>query len=112
MQNMRKYLLLVIMAVILAVCTILSDFKPSHSKAVATDRNVVDDMVDIDEMVNLEYIIADSSLMDAKGDISWHPVNDKLIRIKKGNRYYLRMQTEKETVTSVTYRYDDNSNNK
>lgn len=96
----------------LALLTMLTACKQSPTKAITTDGKVIENMVDIDEMVNLEYIIADSSLMDAKGDISWHPVNDKLIRIKKGNRYYLRMQTEKETVTSVTYRYDDNSNNK
>ena len=96
----------------LALLTMLTACKQSPTKAITTDGKVMENMVDIDEMENLEYIIADSSLLDAKGDISWHPVNDKLIRIKKGNRYYLRMQTEKETVTSVTYRYDDNSNNK
>lgn len=96
----------------LALLTMLTACKQSPTKAITTDGKVMENMVDIDEMENLEYIIADSSLLDAKGDISWHPVNDKLIRIKKGNMYYLRMQTEKETVTSVTYRYDDNSNNK
>ena len=103
---MKRFVSFLILAAMMVGC------KPNSTKAVSTDQEVVDDMVDFDEMVNLEYIIADSSLMDAKGDISWHPVNDKLIRIKKGNKYYLRMQTEKETVTSVTYRYDDNSNNK
>lgn len=103
---MKRFVYFLILAAMMVGC------KPNSTKAVSTDQEVVDDMVDFDEMVHLEHIIADSSLMDAKGDISWHPVNDKLIRIKKGNRYYLRMQTEKETVTSVTYRYDDNSNNK
>lgn len=104
---MNKSIIIAILGVALLSC------KSSNKQPVlGTKDSVTEDMVDIDEMVNLEYIIADSSLMDAKGDISWHPVNDKLIRIKKGNRYYLRMQTEKETVTSVTYRYDDNSNNK
>lgn len=102
---MKRFVSFLILAAMMVGC------KPNSTKAVPTDQEVVDDMVDIDEMVNLEYIIADSSLMDAKGDISWHPINDRLIRIKKGNRYYLRMQTEKETVTSVTYKYDDNSNN-
>lgn len=102
---MKRFVSFLILAAMMVGC------KPNSTKAVSTDQKVVDDMVDIDEMVNLEYIIADSSLMDAKGDISWHPINDRLIRIKKGNRYYLRMQTEKETVTSVTYKYDDNSNN-
>lgn len=95
----------------LALLTMLTACKQSPTKAVTTDGKVMEDMADIDEMVNLEYIIADSSLLDAKGDISWHPLNDKLIRIKKGNKYYLRLQTEKETVTSVTYKYDDNDSN-
>lgn len=96
----------------LALLTMLTACKQSPTKAVTTDGEVMENMVDIDEMVNLEYIIADSSLLDAKGDISWHPLNDKLIRIKKGNKYYLRLQTEKETVTSVTYKYDNDSNDK
>lgn len=103
---MKRFVYFLILAAMMVGC------KSNSTKAVPTDQEVVDDMVDIDEMVNLEYIIADSSLMDVKGNISWHPINDRLIRIKKGNRYYLRMQTEKETVTSVTYKYDDNSNNK
>ncbi len=103
---MKRLVYFLILAAMMVGC------EPNSTKAVSTDQKVVDDMVDIDEMVNLEYIIADSSLMDAKGDISWHPINDKLIRIKKGDKYYLRMQKEKETVTSVTYRYDDDNNNK
>lgn len=64
-------------------------------------------LVDIDEIAVIERIVADSSLMNGTGEKAWKRVNDRLVRIKDGNRYFLRMQTEDGVVTSMTYRYDD-----
>jgi len=104
---MKKSVMIAVLGIALLSCE-----SGNKQPVVGTEDRIADTMADIDEMVNLEKIVADSSLMDAQGDVSWHPINDKMIRIKKGDKYYLRMQTEKETVTSVTYRYDDYNNNK
>lgn len=76
------------------------------------EKAVVEEMSDIDRMANLEKIVSDSSLMDAEGEQSWHPLNDRLIRIRNGNRHYLRMiRKDGETITNVTYKYETGGKN-
>lgn len=70
-------------------------------------RESVERIVSIDEISEVENIVADSSLMNASGDRAWKPVNDKLTRVKVGDKFYLRMETKEGNVTSLTYRYDD-----
>lgn len=107
---MRKTIILFAAALLLAACKDASQKGNDHANR---SRTVIEEMSDIDRMVNLEEIVADSSLMDADGDVSWHPINEKMIRIRNGNRYYLRLIKENETVTHVTYSYDNgNGNNK
>ena len=69
-----------------------------------TPDAVTNDMVSIDEMDECEAIIEDSTLMDAKGDKAWTKKGG-MIRIKNGEKSYLRMQTKDGSVTAVTYKY-------
>jgi len=63
-------------------------------------------MVNIDEITDIESIIADPALENATGDPSWKRVNPKMTRVKKNGKFYLRMETNNGTVTAVTYQYD------
>jgi hypothetical protein len=72
-----------------------------------TDESITNDMVDFDEIARCEEIIEDSALMNGTGEKAWKKVGDGMIRIKNGNRYYLRLTTDKGKITSVTYKYDD-----
>ncbi len=69
-----------------------------------TPDAVTNDMVSIDEISECEAIIEDTTLMDGKGDRAWTK-NGGMIRIKNGNKYYLRMLTKDGSVTAVTYKY-------
>lgn len=70
-------------------------------------KESVERLVTIDEIGIVETIIADSSLMNASGDRAWKPLNDRMIRVKNGEKCYLRMETKNGTVTNLTYRYYD-----
>ena len=72
-----------------------------------TDESITNDMVDFDEIARCEEIIEDSTLMNGTEEKAWKKVGDGMIRIKNGNRYYLRLTTDKGKITSVTYKYDD-----
>ena len=69
-----------------------------------TPDEITNDMVSIDEISECEAIIEDSTLMDAKGDKAWTKKGG-MIRIKNGEKSYLRMQTKDGSVTAVTYKY-------
>lgn len=79
----------------------------SNQNPAKNDVESVEKLLSIDEIAKAEEILADSSLMNADGDKSWKRLGSNMVRIKYGNRYYLRMETEKGSVTSVTYKYDD-----
>lgn len=79
----------------------------SNQNPVKDDEESVEKLLSIDEIAKAEEILADSSLMNADGEKSWKRLGSNMVRIKYGNRYYLRMETEKGSVTSVTYKYDD-----
>ena len=99
---MKRFVFLMVLAALLAGC--------NGRKGRADGRFVresVERIVSIDEISEVEDIVADSSLMNASGDRAWKPVNDKLTRVKVGDRCYLRMETKEGNVTSLTYRYDD-----
>lgn len=72
-----------------------------------TDKSVTNDMADFDEIERCEEIIEDTTLMNGTGEKAWKKVGNGMIRIKNGNRYYLRLITDKGKITSVTYKYDD-----
>ena len=99
---MKRFVFFMVMAALLAGC---------NGKENRTDnrfvRESVEKIVSIDEISEVENIIADSSLMNATGDRAWKTLNDKMIRVKVGDRYYLRMETKDGNITSLTYRYDD-----
>ncbi len=69
-----------------------------------TPDAITNDMVSIDEISECEAIIEDSTLMDGKGDRAWTKKGG-MIRIKNGDKSYLRMQTKDGSVTAVTYKY-------
>lgn len=71
-----------------------------------TPDAITNDMVSIDEISECEAIIEDSTLMDGKGDRAWTKKGG-MIRIKNGDKSYLRMQTKDGSVTAVTYKYID-----
>ncbi len=71
-----------------------------------TDESVINDMVDIDEIGTIETVVENPKFMDAEGDTAWRRVNDKMIRVKIGKKYYLRKETKEGAVTDITYRYD------
>ncbi len=71
-----------------------------------THEQVIDDMVSINEISECEKIIEDSSLMNGNGKRAWMQKGRYIIRIKNGDKYYLRMTTEDGYTTAVTYRYE------
>lgn len=71
-----------------------------------TSETVTNDMVSIDEISECEAIIEDSTLMNGKGDKAWTKKGG-MIRIKNGEKSYLRMVTKDGSVTAVTYKYVD-----
>jgi major membrane immunogen (membrane-anchored lipoprotein) len=77
-----------------------------HAQQTLTPDAVTNDMVSIDEISECEAIIEDSTLMDGKGDRAWTKKGG-MIRIKNGDKSYLRMQTKDGSVTAVTYKYID-----
>lgn len=77
------------------------------NNALQTDDATLQDMVNIDEITEIESIIADTTLMNADGDTSWKKVDEGMIRVKKNGKFYLRMETKNGTVTAMTYRYDN-----
>ena len=98
---MRKALFIVFL-------TVLSFLGCKEAKKPAKDyvQESTEKLMSIDDIFNLEDIIADSSLMNAQGDTAWRKVNDQLIRIKMGDNCYLRKETKDGSVTNFTYRYD------
>ena len=80
---------------------------PELRDYVGTSDLVTSDMVNIDEISECEEIIADSSLMDGKGERAWTHKGTGMISIKNGDKYYLRMTTKDGNITAVTYRYID-----
>ena len=99
---MKRFVFFMVLAALLAGCNGRNDRADRRFV-----RESVERIVSIDEISEVEDIVADSSLMNASGDRAWKPVNDKLTRVKVGNRCYLRMETKEGNVTSLTYRYDD-----
>lgn len=77
------------------------------NNAPQTDDATLQDMVNIDEITEIESIIADTTLMNADGDTSWKKVGEGMIRVKKNGKFFLRMETKNGTVTAITYRYDN-----
>lgn len=99
---MKCFVFFMVLTVMLSVGCRNSNQNPAKD-----DQESVEKLLSIDEIAKAEEILADSSLMNADGDKSWKRLGSNMIRIKYGNRYYLRMETEKGSVTSVTYKYDD-----
>ena len=106
---MKHYSLILLTAVILQ--TGCKENKPWQEPAlhdyVGTSDLLANDMVNIDEISECEKIIADSSLMDGKGERVWTHKGTGMISIKNGDKYYLRMTTKDGNITAVTYRYID-----
>ena len=99
---MRWFVFFMILTAMLSVGCRNSNQNPAKD-----DEESVEKILSIDEIAKAEEILADSSLMNADGDKSWKRLGSNMVRIKYGNRYYLRMETEKGSVTSITYKYDD-----
>lgn len=99
---MRWFVFFIVLTAMLSVGCRNSNQNPAKD-----DEESVGKLLSIDEIAKAEEILADSSLMNADGDKSWKRLGSNMIRIKYNNRYYLRMETEKGSVTSVTYKYDD-----
>lgn len=95
-------------AIFIVSMTVLSLLGCKESKKPAKDyiQESTEKLLSIDDICKVEDIIADSSLMNAQGDTAWRKVNDHLIRIKMGDKYYLRKETKDGSVTNYTYRYD------
>lgn len=99
---MKRFVFFMVLAALLAGCNGRKDRADG-----CFVRESVERIVSIDEISEVEDIVADSSLMNVSGDRAWKPVNDKLTRVKVGDKFYLRMETKEGNVTSLTYRYDD-----
>ena len=63
------------------------------------------EILSTDQITRLEAIVADSALQNSPGDRAWKKCGG-MIRIKDGERYYLRIKTRQGTITHVTYRYE------
>lgn len=99
---MRWFMFFMVLTAMLSV-----GCRNSNQNHAKSDEESVEKLLSIDEIAKAEEILADSSLMNADGDKSWKRLGSNMVRIKYNNRYYLRMETEKGSVTSVTYKYDD-----
>lgn len=99
---MKRFVFFMVLAALMAGCNGRKDRADGRFM-----RESVERIVSIDEISEVEDIVADSSLMNASGDRAWKPVNDKLTRVKVGDKCYLRMETKEGNITSLTYRYDD-----
>lgn len=100
MFNKKLFVLILVIVTLFMAC--------QQSKKPAKDyiQESTEKLMSIDDICKVEDIIADSSLMNAQGDTAWRKVNDQLIRIKMGDKYYLRKETKDGSVTNYTYRYD------
>lgn len=100
MFNKKLFVLILVIVTLLMAC--------QQSKKPAKDyiQESTEKMMSIDDICKVEDIIADSSLMDAKGDTAWRKVSDKMIRIKIRDKYYLRQQNSDGSITGFTYRYE------
>lgn len=97
---MRNFLFMTLLAAVIMGCQ-------QQRKATPPDVSPsVEKMMTVDDIYKCERIISDSSLLDAKGDTAWKRVNAQVIRIKMGDKYYLRRETKEGTVTDFTYRYE------
>lgn len=97
---MRKLLFITLLTAVTVGCQ-------QAKKSVPVDvSSSVEKLMSVDDIYKIEHVLADSSLMDAKGDTAWRRINDKLIRVKIGNNCYLRQETEDGTVTAFTYGYE------
>lgn len=92
--------------VALAIILTTGCSQQGKNNAPKTDESTLQDMVNIDEITDIESIIADSTLENATGDPSWKKINSGMIRVKKNGKFYLRMETNNGTMTAVTYQYD------
>ena len=99
---MKRFVFFMVLAALLTGC---KDGKRPSSMGFVKES--VDRIVSLDEIGDVESVIADSSLMEAEGDRAWKPLNEKLTRVKIGDKCYLRMETKEGNVTSLTYKYDD-----
>ena len=96
--------IILLITVLLALTSCKESKKPAM-QALTSDA-ITNDMVSIDEIDECEAIIEDSTLMDGKGDRAW-TMKGGMIRIKNGDKSYLRMQTKDGSITAVTYKYID-----
>ena len=92
--------------VALAMLLMTGCSQQGKNNAPQTDDATLQDMVNIDEITDIESIIADSTLENDTGDPSWKKINSGMIRVQKNGKFYLRMETDKGTVTAITYQYD------
>lgn len=97
---MKKIFFVFLLGIILTSC---KEKKASSNNFI---EESVEKLLTIDEISKVEDIISDSSFMEAKGDTVWRRINDKMIRVKVGKLYYLRMETKDGSVTNLTYKYD------
>lgn len=105
---MKKCVFFMVPMALIAICLMTGCNNSQKGKdVVTTNEATLQDMVNIDEITEIESIIADSTLENADGELSWKKVGSGMIRIKKGEKFYLRMETKEGSVTSMTYRYDN-----
>ena len=105
---MKKCVFFKVPMALIAICLMTGCNNSQKGKdVVTTNEATLQDMVNIDEITEIESIIADSTLENADGELSWKKVGSGMIRIKKGEKFYLRMETKEGSVTSMTYRYDN-----
>ena len=97
---MKTIILLITALLALTSC---KESKQPVMQALTSDA-ITNDMVSIDEIGECEAIIEDSTLMDGKGDRAWTKKGG-MIRIKNGDKSYLRMVTKDGSVSAVTYKY-------
>ena len=96
---MRKMFLLLV-----AVLSLISCKEPKQDSPLPASAG----LSNIDVFTEVEDIIADSALMNADGDKAWTK-EENFIRVKNGDKYYLRKETDKEILYVKTYRYGKDS---
>lgn len=105
---MKKCVFFMVPMALIAICLMTGCNNSQKGKdVVTTNEATLQNMVNIDEITEIESIIADSTLENADGELSWKKVGSGMIRIKKGENFYLRMEIKDGSVTSMTYRYDN-----
>jgi hypothetical protein len=72
----------------------------------ATNETKLQDVESLDEIIEIEKVIEDSTLLNNEEEPSWEDLGNGTVRVRTNGKRYLRMTENDGYVTSLTYKYD------